>query len=248
MHKRAEPLNVLVIEDDPLMSRSLLHVLHRAEHQVVLAASAEEGLALLPSWTFQIAFVDQNLPGMEGLVLGEYLRRNNPDMSIVLMTGMGDPRIERRSRDLALSFMPKPFGVQEVLQIVEQYLAGAAERDAQRKLYQDRQFEPPIESFVDELADCYALPKVPSRVEEGLAQTVKRCLNNLKSPVRYTERDRVLALSGLLTARVLGVSLPHTKTGLTLFQEYDRLMLEHGRRTEFAPSAPGSLRPGAMAE
>jgi hypothetical protein len=45
-----------------------------------------------------------------------------------------------------------------------------------------------------------------------------------------------MALSGLLTARVLGVTLPRAKNGVTLFEEYDRLMLERGRRPEFHPS------------
>ena len=47
------------------------------------------------------------------------------------------------------------------------------------------------------------------------------------------ERDRVVALSGLLTARVLGVDMPRASNGNTLFEEYDRLMETHGRRTEF---------------
>ena len=124
MAKVSEQLNILVIEDDVLVQRSLAAILTRAEHQVVPATSAEEGLALLPHWTFQVAFVDQNLPGMEGLLLGEYLRRNNPHMSIVMMTGMPDARFEKKSRDLALSFMPKPFGMNDVLSVIEQYQLG----------------------------------------------------------------------------------------------------------------------------
>ena len=100
---KVEPLNILVIDDEPELRNLFARILNGEQHQVVLAESAEEGLQLLPHWTFHIAFVDHNLPGMEGLVLGEYLRRNNPDMSIVMMTGSEDPRIERRSRDLSLS-------------------------------------------------------------------------------------------------------------------------------------------------
>jgi DNA-binding response OmpR family regulator len=186
--------------------------------------------------------VDHNLPGMEGLILGDYLRRNNPDMSIVMMTGSGDPRIERESRNLSLKFMAKPFQVRQVLEAIDEYVELAAERDEMRQARQDRLYDPPIESFVDDLTACYSVPKVPTRVEESLAQTVKQCLNNLKSAARYTERDRVVALSGLLTAQVLGVSLPRTKNGRTLFEEYDHLMIERGRRTEFGAAGPRSAR------
>ncbi len=59
-------------------------------------------------------------------------------------------------------------------------------------------------------------------------------LNDLRSVGRYTERDRVVCLSGLLAARVLGVDLPKTHAGLTLFEEYDQVMRAQGRRTEFS--------------
>ncbi|HWO13387.1 MAG TPA: response regulator [Polyangiaceae bacterium] len=231
--RQSEPLNILVIDDEVDIRNLYARLLNSEQHQVVLVGSAEEGLQLLPHWTFHIAFVDQHLPGMEGLVLGEYLRRNNPDMSIVMMTGSDDPRIERRSRDLSLKFMAKPFAIGDVLGVIDDYLVTAREREARRRRSVDPAFDPPLGIFTDELARSFALPRVPDRIEDGLAQTIKRCLNNLTTAARYNERDRVMALSGLLTARVLGVNLPRAKSGITLFEEYDRLMLERGRRPEF---------------
>jgi two-component system response regulator (stage 0 sporulation protein F) len=228
-----EQLNILVIDDDLALRQLLAKVLGEAEHQVILAASAEEALELLVHWTFQVAFIDHNLPGMEGLILGEYLRKNNPEMSIVMITGSDDPRIQKRSRDLALEFLAKPFPMKDIMRVIEDYVVLARERELHRKQRQDDLFNPPIESFAEALGECFGAPKVSERIEDCLSQTLKRCLNNLKSAARYTERDRVIALSGLLTAQVLGVSLPKAKNGNTLFQEYDRLMLERGRRTEF---------------
>jgi len=239
MPQAPEQLNVLVIDDDPALRQMLAQILSAGEHQVVLAASAEEALELLVHWTFQVALIDHNLPGMEGLILGEYLRRNNPDMSIVMVTGSDDPSVQRRSRESSLGFLAKPFQVRDILRIIDEYVLGAKERDAARRQRQDNLFTPPIEAFADELTEQYSVPNVSQRVEESIVQTLKRSLNNLSSAARYTERDRVVALSGLLTAQVLGVSLPRTKAGTTLFEEYDRLMLERGRRTEFS-SAPSS--------
>jgi CheY-like chemotaxis protein len=232
-----EEVNILVIEDDDALRAMLAEFLSKHQHQVVVAESAEEGLQMLPQWTFQIAFVDHNLPGMNGLVLGEYLRRNNPDMSIVMMTGSEEVGLERRSRDLSLQFMPKPFRLADVLRVVDEFVTCAREREERRRTHAEPLYDPPIESYVTELSQCYGVPKVPARIEERLVTTVKRCLSNLRTASRYTERDRVVAFSGLLTAEVLGVSLPNTKAGLTLFQEYDRLMVERGRRTEFSTAS-----------
>lgn len=231
--KERDQLNVLVVDDDPAMRELLAAIVLRAGHQPIAAESAEQALELLPVWSFQVAFLDQNLPGMEGLLLGEYLRRSNPDAILALVTGEDDPRIERRTRELDVTFIAKPFDNAEIQRVIDAYVERAKERAAQRAQQGAPDFDPPIQRFAGELPECFGIPKVPGRVAERLVGTVQRCLTNLRSVSRYTERDRVVALSGLLTARVLGVDLPRASSGLTLFEEYDRLMVHHGRRTEF---------------
>jgi CheY-like chemotaxis protein len=230
-----EQLNILVIDDDESLRGLLVDIIGRGGHQAVPVASAEEGLELLPFWTFQVAFIDQRLPGMEGLVLGQYLRRNNPDMTIALVTGENDLRLERQTRALAIAFIPKPFSVQDIQGVIDDYLALATEREQRRVSHDDAYFDPPIAEWVDELTASYAVPNVPARIESRIVDTVKRCLNDLKSVGRYTERDRVIALSGLLSAKVLGISLPRLASGRTLFEEYDAIMRQHGRRSAFDP-------------
>jgi hypothetical protein len=43
----------------------------------------------------------------------------------------------------------------------------------------------------------------------------------------------VAALSGLVTATVLGLELPTVGEGRTLYEEYDSIMKKRGRRPEF---------------
>jgi len=229
----AEQLHILVVDDDEGMRKLLADIITRRGHQVIPAASAEEGLELLPYWTFHIAFLDHNLPGMEGLLLGAYLRRSNPDMTIALVTGEEDPRLERRTRDLAITFIRKPFDVGDIGGVIDRYLQAAQDREERRLRREDPDFEPPIARHILELADCYGIPSVPDRITDRLVQNIKRCMSNLRTASRYTERDRVIALAGLLTARVLGVELPKHDADRTLYEEYDRIMRERGRRTEF---------------
>ncbi len=225
-------LNVLVIDDDPSSVKLLRDIIARGEHQVVSATSAEEGLELLPFWTFQVAFIDQRLPGMEGLVLGEYLRKHNPDMTVALVTGDDDVKLQTRSKAHEIVFIRKPFQVSDVLGVLDDYVAQAEERRRRRLAHGDRHYEPDIGEYADVLSASYAMPKIPSRVQSRLVDTLKRGMNDLRSVGRYTERDRIIVLSGLLTAKVLGVDLP--KLGeRTMYEEYDALMREHGRRTAF---------------
>lgn len=230
---RALSLNVLVVDDDDGVRGLLAEILGGEGHQVLPVASAESALELLPSWTFHVALLDQRLPGMDGLVLGGFLRRNNPNLAIALLTGEDEPKLERRARDLGISFIRKPFHVNDILRVVEAYAEDAGERHRSRIQGEDVDFAPPIGRYARELTERFGIPNVPQRTRDRLVETTRRALHDLRSVGRYTEHDRIVALSGLVTATVLGVSLPRAHDGRTLFEEYDDLMRLHGRRTEF---------------
>ena len=230
----ADEINILVVDDEPVCLDLIVDIVTREQHQAVPATSAEEILKLLPFWTFQVAFIDHNLPGMEGMVLGEYLRRNNPNMTIAIVTGAPERTLERRSRELGLEFIAKPFSASEILRVIDSYRQAALEREKERWHNQDNDFVPPIARYAAFLQESFEMPGVPARIEARLAEAIKQSLNNLQSPHRYNERDRVIALAGLLSAKVLGVRLPRTSADRTLYEEYDSLMNERGRRREFS--------------
>src|SRR5262249_25947737 len=156
------------------------------------AESAEKGLELLLVWTFQVAFLDQRLPGMEGVLLGEYLRRSNPHMVIALVTGEDDTKLEKRVRELGVTFIAKPFEPDAIVGVLDTYLEIARVEAELRSQRAAPDFEPPIGRYADELTDTFGIPKIPDRVAERLVATVQRCLHNLRSKSRYTERERVV--------------------------------------------------------
>jgi hypothetical protein len=154
-------------------------------------------------------------------------------MTIAIVTGDSDVRVERRSRDLALRYIPKPFLVDDILEVVHAWIEASRERERISLVRGGADYHPPFSTYAQDLSECFAMPNVPSRIEDRLVSTIRRCLNDLKSARRYTERDRVIALSGLLTAQVLGISLPRASGGETLFEEYDAIMKDRGKATAF---------------
>lgn len=224
-------LNVLVVDDDEAMRTLLVDIISREEHQAVAAISAEHGLELLPYWTFHVAFLDLHLPGMDGIILGEYLRRSNPEMIIVIVSADTADRVERRSRDLSLRFLAKPFRVEDIQSVLNE--ANRRDRTVISTNPGVPDFSADFSTYHRELGEYYAMPKVPARIEDRLIASLRHCLNDLGNASRYCERDRVFALAGLLTAEVLGIQLPRANNGLTLFEEYDRIMFERGSATEF---------------
>lgn len=224
-------LNILVIDDDEDIRHLLTEILRPDEHVVFPAGSAEDGLQLLPYTTFDVAFLDQNLPGMEGLVLGEYLRKNNSHMTVALVTGADDPRLARLGEAHDIRVIAKPFEVRQILDVVDAH---------RRKLRAS--LEPPAPSAErrpslidarDVLRDAFDDLNVPERLSEKLVRVVRARLAELRTERRYDEADRVVAYAGLVALSVLGVDPPRAPSGLTLHQEYDALMSKHGLERAF---------------
>jgi len=231
-------LNILVIDDDQGMCDLVSTVLTTAGHQVVVASSAEDGLQQLPYLTFHVAFLDHNLPGMEGLLLAEYLRKNNPFMQIALVTGSTDPKLAARTRHLGLRYIAKPFEIAQLFDVVGEYARAAADRQAERLQRAAEDYSPAFGCYLAEVADYFSMPGVPKRIEEKLVQRLKECLGNLRVASRYSERERAAALAGLVTASVLGIHLPSTRDGQSLYEQYDEVMRNNGKQPEFNAALP----------
>jgi len=227
-------LDILVIDDDPLV-REIIGVALRDEgHQVVAVESAELGLEQLPYYTFEVAFLDHHLPGMEGLVLGEYLRANNPRMQIALVTGASDDRLVRLATSKGITVIDKPFDVDQLIDLVRQYQDKVRTREVDTEARDAPSYDVDVASHWQALPDFFDAPNVPHRLEDLLARKIRLALDNLHFGSADPERDRVAAYAGLLAAQVLGISLPKQKDGRTLFEHYDAQM----KASSLAPAFP----------
>lgn len=83
-----EPLawRLLVVEDHDPLREVTLEILMAAGHQVVGVSSAEDVDAVSPDFHFDIAILDVNLPGEDGLSLAKRLRRVCPGVGVIMMT------------------------------------------------------------------------------------------------------------------------------------------------------------------
>lgn len=231
-------LNILVIDDDEDMRQLLIEILLPEQHQVFAAGSAEEGLQLLPYTTFHVAFLDQNLPGMEGLVLGEYLRKNNPEMTIALVTGADDPKLTRLGEAHDIRVIAKPFEVREIFEVIDGHKnSPRPSLDAPGPVAQRR---PSLVGATALLREAFEDVNVPDRLAERLARVVRARLAELRTERRYDESDRIVAYAGLVAMRVLGVDAARGPGGQTLHEEYDALMERHGLERAFGDTGAGA--------
>jgi len=80
-------LDILVVDDERDMAFGVADMLEAKGHRAVLAHSAEAALDLAQARSFDMVFLDVNLPGVTGVEILLPLRRALPGKRIVPMTG-----------------------------------------------------------------------------------------------------------------------------------------------------------------
>jgi DNA-binding NtrC family response regulator len=102
---------ILIVDDEmdmlELLKRSLEPDLNC---KVETALSGEQALQLLERKIFDLVLADIKMSGMDGLELLELIKRENPDLTVLMMTGHGDIEmaVEAMKRG-AYDFITKPF-------------------------------------------------------------------------------------------------------------------------------------------
>ena len=112
---------VLVVEDETSIRELIALNLQMGGYQVLEAGSAEQGLALLSQGQkCDAAVLDVMLPGMNGFSLCETIRRDDPNIGIIILSAKSMEQDKIRGLSIgADDYMTKPFSVSELLARIE---------------------------------------------------------------------------------------------------------------------------------
>ena len=112
---------ILVVEDEASIREMVALNLKLAGWDVVEAPSAERALEQLHAGApCDAALLDIMLPGMDGLSLCETIRRDDPDIGIIIVSAKGQEQDKIRGLSIgADDYTTKPFSVSELIARVE---------------------------------------------------------------------------------------------------------------------------------
>ncbi len=119
--------NLLIIDDEQLMCRSMSLVAQQQEHQTTCAATLADGLAKNQEQQFDVIFLDVNMPDGNGLNCIHELANGPTAPEIIIITGHSDPAgAELAITSGAWDYLEKGASVKEItlsLQRALQYRA-----------------------------------------------------------------------------------------------------------------------------
>ena len=114
---------ILLVDDETDTLDACTQILRKDGYQVETAVSAREAIQLLRSRPFDLAITDLKMPQVDGLELLKALKRVDPEMAVVMITGYATVETAVASmKEGAYDYIPKPFTPDELRLVVRNAL------------------------------------------------------------------------------------------------------------------------------
>lgn len=113
-------MNILLIDDDPSLRKSLRLALETMQHRITEAPDGERALDCLAHGMFDAAFLDLRLSREQGLDVLPELLRLAPGLSVIVMTAYAtiETAVEAMRRG-AFDYLPKPFTPSQIRMVLD---------------------------------------------------------------------------------------------------------------------------------
>ncbi len=113
---------VLVI-DDELGPRESLRILLKNDYTVFCASSVDQGIDYLEKEQMDVVVLDIRMPDKSGLDGLREIRKIDPEVSVIMLTGYGALETAQKAIRLgANDYVKKPFEVQEMQEMIKRYV------------------------------------------------------------------------------------------------------------------------------
>ena len=122
-------MRILVVDDDAIVTKSCKCILEAEGFEVATVSSAENALQVIRQNDFDLLLIDVKMPKHDGLFLMREIKKNLPEIPIIVMSGYPTPKTVSEVFELgATQFIPKPFRPDELTQLIYQVIQKDSKR------------------------------------------------------------------------------------------------------------------------
>lgn len=127
-HERSAPLPdgigvcVLIVEDNPVVGKFAANALREFGYDSILVVDADHALSELGAdcGRFHVVFSDVVMPGMGGIEFAEQIRREYPDIPVILTGGYSHVLAQDGTHDFEL--LRKPYSIEQLSHVLRKAL------------------------------------------------------------------------------------------------------------------------------
>ena len=114
-------LNILVVDDDIDNAQSLGELFEMEGHRVTVALSGEAAIAHYVNSSFDLAFMDVMMPGLNGVESFMEIRKLKPDAKVFMMTGYSVEQLLQQAMEHgAMGVLSKPIDIDKLMKTVDE--------------------------------------------------------------------------------------------------------------------------------
>lgn len=112
--------NILVVDDEAIVLKSCERILTSEGFGVDTATTAKKALSLLERNFYDLIITDIKMPEMDGIEFMREVRKKNPDINIIVITGYPSQESIKAALSLRIiDYLPKPFSPNHLLELVK---------------------------------------------------------------------------------------------------------------------------------
>lgn len=112
----ADPLNVLLVDDEEAFLSVLSRRLSKRDITIFNALSGEEALSMLEENDIDVVVLDVKMPGISGIETLKRIQKMDEDVEVIMLTGHADVDVAMLGMSLgAFDYLLKPADIDELM-------------------------------------------------------------------------------------------------------------------------------------
>ncbi|MBC8553409.1 MAG: response regulator [Candidatus Brocadiales bacterium] len=116
-------IRILVVDDEPRICHLIEEVLVQDGYVVDVSFSSTDALQMMQIYNYHLLITDLDMPGIDGLELIQKVKKQNPDIRAIMITGNASEDVATWSLRYGIdNYMKKPFNIVELKKVVKQTL------------------------------------------------------------------------------------------------------------------------------
>jgi two-component system KDP operon response regulator KdpE len=148
MHSEMTRPRILVVDDEPQITRVLRLALNAQQLEVRVAADGEAAMDLFHDWKPDVIVTDLSMPHVDGIELCRRIRAKSSRVPIIVVSVKGEERTKVQALDAgADDYVTKPFGIDELMARIRAALRRAEPTDSAPTRIEAGDFEIDLEAY-----------------------------------------------------------------------------------------------------